>query len=182
MSRRIVRPSREVLVRCGIALALIVFAVAMRIMPHPANVAPVAAIALFGGAVLPRAWALALPLTAMIVSDLLIGLHSTVLFTWGSFAMIAFGAHYGLRRITPLRVMGASLSASLLFYLVSNFGVWLEGRMYALTWEGFVQCYVNALPFLRATITGDILFSAAIFGIYAFTCRLALHRRVVPVS
>ena len=152
----------------AIVLILIVFAVVSRVMPHPANFAPIAAIAIFGGAILPRKLALLLPLGAMIISDLFIGLHPLILFTWGSFAMIALLSSYKFKKINALNVLGASMGASVLFFLVTNFGVWIEGRLYSLTWEGLTTSYYNALPFFRNTLLGDLVFTAALFGLYAF--------------
>ena len=159
-----------------IAVGLIVTAVVTRLLPHPANFAPIAAVALFGGAVLPRKWALTLPLFCMIISDLIIGLHPLILFTWGSFAVIALlGSRY-LKKITPLTVVGASIGASVLFYLVSNFGVWLEGRLYPVTLQGLIHCYYNALPFFRNTLVGDLVFSTILFGTYALAYKAAIQK------
>lgn len=152
----------------AIALILIAFAVVSRIMPHPANFAPIAAVALFGGAILPRKLAVTVPLIAMMVSDLFIGLHPLIMFTWGAFALIALLSSARFKRITPLGVVGSSVGASVLFYLVTNFGVWIEGRLYSQTLSGLIQCYYNALPFFRNTLLGDIIFTSALFGSCAF--------------
>ncbi|MDO8265520.1 MAG: hypothetical protein Q7T41_01090 [Candidatus Saccharibacteria bacterium] len=157
----------------AIALTLIALAVVSRIMPHPANFAPIAAVALFSGAILPRKLAISVPLLAMIISDLFIGLHPLIMFTWGTFALIAFLSSAKFRRVTPLAVVGSSAGASVLFYLVTNFGVWMEGRLYAQTFSGLVQCYYNALPFFRNTLLGDVIFTSALFGIYAFSVELS---------
>lgn len=169
---KIGRPS-DTAIRVSLALVLIAFAVGSRLVPHPDNMASVAAVALFAGALLPRRWALSLPLAAMIISDLVIGLHSTLLFTWGSFVLIALGGHYFLKQVKPLNVMLASFMASVLFYLVTNFGVWLVDAMYPMTASGLVQSYLNALPFFRNTLIGDLLFTSLLFGIYALGYRYA---------
>lgn len=170
------RPSNDTMLKACLALVLIAFAVTSRLLPHPANFAPIAATALFGGAILPRKWALFLPLSAMIISDLFIGLHPLVLFTWGSFAVIAWLGSKFLKGINPLSVGVASIGGSILFFLVSNFGVWAEGRLYALTFEGLVSCYYNALPFFRNTLLGDLFYSTVLFSSYAFVYRIVLHR------
>lgn len=168
--------SSDLNIKVLVAVGLIVAAVITRLLPHPANFAPIAAVALFGGAVLPRKWALSLPLFCMIISDLIIGLHPLILFTWGSFAVIAYLSGRYLKNITPLSVVGASVGASILFYLVSNFGVWLEGRLYPVTFQGLVHCYYNALPFFRNTILGDLVFSTILFGTYALAYRALAHK------
>jgi hypothetical protein len=160
-----------------LAVSLIVFAIAFRLLPHPANFAPIAAIAIFGGAILPKKWALSLPLVAMIISDLFLGLHSLIWLTWGSFLIIAFMSSKYLNKIRPVGVLGASLGASLFFFLVTNFGVWLEGRLYPLTTEGLASCYFNAIPFFRNTLLGDLVFSAVLFGAYVLVYRYALKNK-----
>mgnify|MGYP003381220939 CR=1 FL=1 len=153
--------------KLGIAISLIAFVVVSRILPHPANFASVAAIALFGGAILPRRWAVVTPVAAMVASDLIIGLHPLVLYTWGCFAVIAFASNRLLSRISVDRVAVSSMAASVFFFLVTNFGVWMQGQMYPMTASGLVQCYINAIPFFRGTLLGDLFYSGLLFGVYA---------------
>ncbi len=150
-----------------IALLLVAFAVVSRLAPHPANVAPLAAVALFGGALLPRKLAVIVPLAAMVLSDLVLGMHSLVFLTWGSFTVVAFASSYRFGDVTVKKVVVSTIGASVFFYLVTNFGVWAEGRMYAVTLEGLMQCYYNALPFFRNTLIGDMAYSGLLFGAYA---------------
>ncbi|HSX35835.1 MAG TPA: DUF6580 family putative transport protein [Patescibacteria group bacterium] len=159
-----------------LAASLIMFAVFGRLLPHPPNFTPIAAVAIFGGAILPRRYALSLPLAAMIISDLVIGLHPLILFTWGSFAAIAVLSSHYMKRLNVVWIIGASLSASVLFYLISNLGVWLQGTMYPMTAAGLINCYYMALPFFRNTVLGDSVFSATLFGLYALAYTLASNR------
>ncbi|MBW3568603.1 hypothetical protein KY385_00535 [Candidatus Parcubacteria bacterium] len=158
-------------IKIVLAICLIIFAIIFRLFPHPANFAPIAAVAIFAGAILPMRWALTLPLAAIIASDLIIGMHSLILFTWGSFLAIAWLCSRYLKNIKAVNIGFASLGASTLFYLVSNFGVWLEGRLYPPTLEGLISCYYNALPFFRNTLLGDLAYSALIFGAYYLACK-----------
>ena len=160
-----------------LAVGLIALAVFSRVLPHPANFTPVAAVAIFGGAVLPRRWAVTLPLVAMIISDLIIGLHPLIAYTWGSFALIALGSSWFMRKVNVRSAIGASLSASVLFFLVTNFGVWAEGRLYDRTLPGLIQCYYNALPFFRGTLMGDLVFVGLLFGAYALAKNLSVFLR-----
>jgi len=154
-----------------VALALVVFGVIMRLLPHPANFAPVGAIALFGGAILHRKLGWWLPLAVMVVSDLIIGFYDGIVFTWIAFLLVGL---YGMslrqqnnwRRI-PLGALGSAV----IFFIVSNFGVWAEGRMYAHTWSGLAECYQMALPFFRNTFVSDLAYSAVLFGVYAAAVR-----------
>jgi hypothetical protein len=157
--------------RLLIALALILFAVVSRVLPHPPNFAPIAAIALFSGAILPKRLALTLPLIAMIVSDIFIGMHDLVLVTWGSFVLLALIASYGLKKATAVKVFAYSFLGSVLFFVVTNFAVWLSSGMYPRTLAGLIECYTLAIPFFRNTMLGDFVYSGIIFGAYY----LALH-------
>lgn len=150
-----------------IVVLLVLFVVVSRVLPHPPNVAPVAAVAIFAGVLLPRRWALSLPLAAMIVSDLFIGLHDVVAFTWGSFVLIALLSHKFARgNYTPLTVLSSSLGASTLFFVVTNFGVWLMSGMYTRTFTGLLESYYMAIPFFRNTLIGDLAYVTIFYLIF----------------
>jgi hypothetical protein len=151
-----------------LAIALIVIGITLRLVPHTANFAPIGAIALFAGAILGLRMALWLPLAIMIVSDMVLGLHDTILFTWGGFVLVTLIGWLLRERSNRIRIMVGAPASALLFYLVSNFGVWLESGMYARTWEGLLSCYMMALPFLRTSLMADISFAVLFFGLYAF--------------
>ena len=154
-----------------LAVALVVFGVVMRLLPHPANLAPVGAIALFAGAILPRKLAWWLPLGIMVISDLILGMYSGILFTWAGFLLVTLFGTTLRGQSNWLRVPFGALGASVIFFIVSNFGVWLQGNMYALNWSGFVLCYEMALPFFRNTFIGDLMYSAIFFSVYALAVR-----------
>lgn len=156
----------------AIALALIAMAVGLRVLPHPANFAPVAAVAIFGGAVLPRRLAVWTPVAAMIASDLIIGLHNLILVTWGCYALIALASSYWLRKPSFKRGISLTLSSSLFFFFVTNFAVWVWSGMYVHTWAGLVQCYDMALPFFRNTALSDMIYTGVLFGAYALASQM----------
>jgi hypothetical protein len=139
-----------------VALAGIVLAAAaMRLLPHPPNVAPMAAIALFGGARFDsKRAALAVPLLAMWLSDVLLGfgVDRVMPFVYGSFALIVVLGRLIRDRRSPLAVGGTAFAGSVLFFVITNFGVWLSGDLYPRTAEGLVACYVAAIPFFRNTL------------------------------
>ena len=150
-----------------IVVGFLVFGILSRLVPHPWNVTPVTAIALFGGAVLPRGWSLWLPLAIVGISDVLIGWHATVPFTWGAVLLISLLGWWLRPRPSAGRVLAGTLAGSVLFFLVSNFGVWLVGDIYPRTAAGVWSCYVAALPFFRNSVVADLICSAALFGGYA---------------
>jgi hypothetical protein len=146
-----------------------------RLLPHPANFTPIAAIALFGGAHFGSARsALAVALGAMLVSDAGLellsgrGFHDQMLWVYGSFAATVWlgGFLRSRRRVVP--VMTASLVASMLFFLVTNFGVWAAGTLYPRTIAGLAACFVAALPFFGRTLLGDLLYAGLLFGSFAW--------------
>ena len=166
--------------KLAILTGIILTAALTRLLPHPMNFSPIAAMALFGGAYFgKRTTALLIPLAALWLSDLV--LNNTIYdsfydgFTWitpsfywsyGVFALLAMAGTYFLQKPTTTRVLGASLSASLVFFLVSNFGVWLESGMYPKTATGLTACYAAGLPFLSNTIVGDLVYTGILFGVY----------------
>jgi hypothetical protein len=146
----------------------------VRLLPHPWNFTPIGAMALFGGATFRnRALAFMVPLASLFVSDLVIGLHSLMWAVYGAFAlMVVMGGWLrGRRRFLP--IAGTSLAGSLLFFLITNWAVWLSGMTYPKTIAGLLACYVAAIPFFGNTIAGDAFYAAMLFGGFAL-----LERRV----
>ncbi|HET7816651.1 MAG TPA: DUF6580 family putative transport protein [Sphingomicrobium sp.] len=150
-------------------------AAALRLVPHPPNFAPVGALALFSGAYLgPRALAFAAPIGAMLVSDAIIGFHSAMPFVYAGVAATVLLGQLALSRPSLLRVAGAAIASSVLFFALTNFGVWLQSGMYPPTLAGLAACYVAAIPFFQNSLAGDLFFSALLFGGFA------LAERAVP--
>ena len=149
-------------------LSAIVAAAALRLVPHPPNFTPIAAMALFGGATFGRRWlAFAAPLSAMLLSDAVLGFYSGMWVTYLAVALIVLVGWVALSRVSVLRVAGAALASSILFFLVSNFGVWALSGMYPHNSAGLVACYVAAIPFFQNTVAGDLVYSALLFGGFA---------------
>jgi hypothetical protein len=148
-----------------LAISLIIVGILLRFLPHAANFTPVAAIALFGGATLSRKQALAVPLALMIASDLFLGLHNVVLFTWGGFLLITLLGFRLQRHRGVSSTIGASFVSSFVFFVVSNFGVWLMG-WYPRTASGLLECYLMALPFFRDLTVSTLLYTTVLFGAY----------------
>jgi hypothetical protein len=166
-------------------------AAAMRLVPHPPNITPIAAMALFGGVYFAgRKTALLVPLAAMYISDLVLGFffydfgwfHGLMPFIYASFAATVCLGLLIRRRLTPLTVGGAALMGSVLFFFITNFGVWLVGNLYPKTLAGFLSCYVAAIPFFRNTLAGDALYTLVLFGGFALAQRYLPVLRAEPVA
>lgn len=164
---------------------MIVAAAAARLIPHPPNLTPVGAMALFGGATFGPSWvAFAIPLAAMFVSDLALGalagdfsitfhLHMPVIYLAFSINVI-LGVIF-LRRVSAVRVGAVALGGAIQFFVLTNFAVWAVGTWYPKTWAGLVECYVAALPFFQYQLIGDLGYTAVLFGAWA------LAQRILPV-
>lgn len=163
-----------------LALSLVLIGILLRVAPHAPNFTPVAAIALFGGAYLNKKYLIAVPLVLMIASDLVIGLHNTVFFTWGGFILIALLGMKLKKKRGALRTASLSLASALLFYVVSNFGVWLMG-WYPRTLKGLIDCYVLAIPFLRSFTAATLLYTAVFFGVYELIAHSVKHTKLARV-
>src|SRR5579872_881628 len=151
------------------AIVLAVIAALGRLLPHPPNFTPVGGAALFGGANLKRPWNYLLPIAIMFITDLFLGLDNTLPYVYISFFIIVFlGERFLNKDSSMLKVSGVSLLGSVLFYLITNFGVWQIGGLYPHTTAGFVQCYVLAIPFLKWTVLGDLIYSNGFFTLYKF--------------
>ena len=142
-----------------------------RFIPHPYNMTPLTAMALFAGAWLPAPVAFLLGVGALFVGDVALGWVAQNLMGYvaiGVTVLLGLGLRPGRR---PVAIAGGTLSGSLLFFLLSNFGVWLEGLLYPRTWEGLIACYVAGIPFYRHQLAGDAVFAALLFGGFALVCR-----------
>ena len=154
-------------------IVVVGIAVLSRLLPHPPNVTPLAALALTGALYLDRRFAFILPLAAMIISDLILGVHMIMPFVYVSIAAIAgLGSLLRSRRSIPM-VAGATLGGSILFFAVTNLGVWMvsDGAVYPKTVAGLLECYVAAIPFFRNTVMGDLGYVAALSTIFEMSRR-----------
>ena len=146
-------------------LTAIVVAAALRLVPHPPNFTPIGAMALFSGAYLGRkALAFAAPLGALLLSDLVLGFYHGQATVYSSVALIVMLGMVALSRVSPLRVAGAAVLSSVLFFLITNLGMWLFSGFYPRTMLGLEACYVAAIPFFQNTIAGDLFYATLLFG------------------
>lgn len=155
-------------IRFGAIMALILAAVVARLaMAGVPNVSPMAALALFSGAYLAdRKLAMLIPLVAMVIGDLVLGFHDIMFFTYGAFVLIALIGVFISSRVCGHVVIAASLSSSVLFFLITNYGVWMVSGYYPMTPEGLLTCYTAAIPFFQMTLMGDLFFVGVIFGLF----------------
>lgn len=152
-----------------------------RILPHPVNVTPITAMALFSGAYFSnKGTAFIIPWLAMLLSDCVIGFHSQLVMVYLSFAVtVCIGfALRSQKRIFP--ICFATLASSTLFFLITNFGVWFFDQLYPKTFNGLWACYTAAIPFFRNSLLGDFFYGAVLFGTFALAEKSFPHLRKEP--
>lgn len=160
--------------RTALVVALIVLAALSRLLPHPPNFTPIEAMGLFAGSFLAdRRLAFLVPLAAMALADVFLGLHAGMPVIY---ALIAFNVWLGMRAgpaPSAGRVAGYGLLAATVFFVVSNFAVWAMGAGHYYTQDvaGLVLCYTMALPFFGYTLAGMAVYSFVLFGGMALLTR-----------
>jgi hypothetical protein len=160
--------------RLGTLILMIIGAAATRLLPHPPNMTSLTALALFGGArFADRRLAYAVPLLALLLSDLVLGVYwswSAMAWQphmWVQYLCFALVVTLGLglqRRSGAMRIAGTMLAGSTLFFILSNLGEWAFQPLYPKTAAGLVQCYVAAIPFFGNSLLGDALYTLLLFG------------------
>lgn len=156
-------------------VAIVFVAALMRLLPHAPNFSPIAAMALFGGAYITNRYlAVIVPLLAMLLSDALMGFNGwyfteQVIAVYGTFAVIALLGLTLQGNKGIIRVAGASISASVIFFLVTNFAVWMGGffhspALYPMNGQGLSECFAAGLPFFQNSLMGDLFYNALLFG------------------
>ena len=161
------------------AVLLVLLGALSRLIPHPPNFVALGAVALYAGARLPRRLAWIVPLAAMALSDFLLdfgtGRAALTLVRaadYAAFAAIVLVGRAALARSgRPARLVASSLAASSLFFVVSNLAEWVRDPIYAKTAAGLLLCYAAAIPFFWATLTADLLGTAALFSLDALSRR-----------
>jgi hypothetical protein len=158
---------KQITPKFWILTAMIFAAAFVRLIPHPPNFAPVAAMALFGGAYFSKKWAAFLvPIAAMFFTDLILGFHETMWAVYLSFALIVTIGMLILKEKKIGNIFFASVISSVSFFIITNFGAWLSSGIYPKTTTGLVTCYTAAIPFFHQTLLSDLFFVGVLFGLY----------------
>ena len=175
--------SLETPARGPIALILTVLGVLSRLLPHPPNFAPVDSASLFAGARLSAWQAYLVPLAIMTITDPILALYYGVhpftrwqLFTYSSLLICVWIGRQVRATRSFWRIGTAAVACGIVFFVITNFGVWATSTQFAATPAGLLQCYIFALPFYKWTLAGDLVYTAALFGLHAWLSRLAAAR------
>ncbi len=151
-----------------IFLSIFITLAASRFLPHPPNFTSLIALSFYVPAIFGFSYIPAL-LISFVITDIFIGFHSTVLFTWGSVLIISFLASKYFFNSVFSRLSGA-LIGGCIFFIITNFGVWLTGNIYDYTFDGFIKCYILAIPFFTYSLLSTVFFSII------FECILKLYQ------
>jgi hypothetical protein len=155
--------------------------VVARLIPHAPNFTPVAASALFAASVLRvRALSLLVPIVGMLLGDAVHGFYDwrMMAVVYGALALPACAACLSSRLREPHALVPVMMASSLAFFVITNFAVWAFSSMYAANADGLITCYVAALPFLKYTVAGDLVWAVVLFGSYWLMQSLLAGTRV----
>ena len=174
--------TKKISLRFTFVSVLILFAALSRLIPHPPNFAPIGAMALFGAAYFSQRYlTFLIPIISMWLADLVLNnvvygqyfdhfvwFYQGCYWTYGAFILIGLLGFAILKRIRVQNLFIASLLASFIFFLVSNFGVWVSSAIYSKDFSGLLICYTAAIPFFRNTLMGDLVYTGVLFGVFEY--------------
>ena len=144
----------------SLPLILILLMIFSRLIPHPPNFTPIIAVAIMSGYLFKNLYlSISVLFFSMIVGDMFIGFYSNMFFVYFPLFIIAYFCFFKNNKINAKSLFIYGISSSLIFFIISNFGVWLSSGMYEKNIAGLVNCYVMAIPFLKNTMISTIFFS-----------------------
>lgn len=163
--------------RFFIVFSVILVAALLRLLPHWPNFTPIAAMALFAGTYFDRKqYAFAIPITAMFISDLVIGLHANMPAVYLSFAITVLVGMAIRKKVSARNIAFASIGSSVIFFLVTNFAAWLASPFYPQTILGLAECYIaglaffndaaNGISFFMNDVVGTLFYSSIFYGAF----------------
>ncbi len=152
------------------ALFLIILGISSRVFVHTPQFTAILAVAMFGGMYLNRVQALLVPLALMMVTDIILGFHDTMFFTWGSMLLVSAMGIWLKERKNFVTVLAGSIFASVVFFIITNFGAWLS-PLYPHTWAGLRECYIAAIPFFRSTLVSTVAYSLVLYAGYEWALK-----------
>jgi len=149
-----------------LAICLLAIGILSRLIIHVDNFTPVIALALFGGVYLKRKQALLLPILLFAATDIILGFHKTMFFTWSTILLIVLMGFAVQKNKNWATVLGGGIFSAILFFVTTNFGVWIMTGMHPLTLTGLAECYVVAIPYFRSSLLSTLIYGFIFFGAY----------------
>ena len=146
---------------------LIILAIASRFLPHPPNFTAVISVGIFAGFLFKnKTIGCIVPIISMVASDIILGFHNTL---WAVYLSLIIATIIGtkMKKSNTGSITLSSLISATIFYIITNFAVWLNGIMYPNNLSGLLSCYISAIPFFGYTLLSTFLFSFILFGLYS---------------
>lgn len=164
-----------------ISLLLIAVGLSGRLLPHPWNMTPITAIALFSTAYLSLRYSFLVFAVTMVVADLFLGFYQwhIMVAVYASFALVGVIGLIVRKNKSAGRVLGCTLLSSVLFFMITNWAVWQFSGMYVHSFEGLMQAYILAIPFFKNSLAGDLLYSGVLFGLVEYTAVVLEKRKAI---
>lgn len=147
-------------------VVFITIAILTRILPHAPNFTAVGAMVIFSSILMPFEYSFMTVMTTLVISDYFIGFYPILPWVYGSYLLIMILTLVIKKTFNYKRIIVLSLSSSILFYVITNCGVWVTTSMYPKTLSGLIECYYMAIPFFRNSLLGDIIYSSIFYGVY----------------
>jgi hypothetical protein len=171
----------SLLLRGAVIATLVTLSAVLRIVPHPWNLTPVGAMALFSGAMFRNRWiSFLLPLASLFAGDLFVGFHKLMLIVYASFAIsVAIGRWLRENR-SLARIGGTVFLGAVQFFVITNFAMWALGGYYPKTAAGLATCFMAGVPFFWNTLAGDALYAGILFGGFALAEKMLPALRLSP--
>ncbi|MFD0844022.1 DUF6580 family putative transport protein [Flaviramulus multivorans] len=148
-----------------VIILFILVAAIIRLFPHMPNFTPITAMALFSGVYFTdKRFAFLVPLLAMFISDLFLGLYTISIFVYLAFILVGF---IGLKskKVSITTILLSSIS----FFIITNLGVWFLA--YPKTIDGLIECYTLAIPFFRNSLIGDFFYAGVMYFTFDFVSK-----------
>ena len=148
-------------------ISVVIAGALFRLIPHWPNFTPIAAMALFGGTYFSKKYlAFLIPMAALFISDMILGFHSYMIAVYVGFAVIVGFGMMLKNRVKIGSLLLASVSSSIVFFLITNFAVWIGSPFYPQNFAGLLESYTAGLPFLNNGILGDLFYNTLFFGAF----------------
>ena len=151
-------------IKYSYAILLILSLAFIRLIPHAPNFTPIIAISIYAGIKIKNKYlALVIPILSMFLSDLFIGLHSNMLAVYFCILLNVFIGFYFSNKFSFTKYMYLSFLGACIIFIITNFSVWMLSKMYPLSIEGLISCYILALPFFHNTLASSLFFGCIIY-------------------
>ena len=154
------------------SVSLILLLAFSRLIPHPPNFTPIIALAIMSSYFFKNIYfSISVLLISMLLSDIFIGFHLNMVFVYASLFLIIIIFNKIINKITYKNLFLFSLFGSLIFFIISNFGVWLVTDLYENSLNGLLSCYILAIPFFHNTLLSTLLYLVIIKLVFDFSVK-----------